>query len=488
MLISFKTKTINWEDFLALFFCIIVYLFSMYTGKLSPDSANYLIMATPSVDGYLCQYNGELWGVYACGYSVLIYALDLLSGLGSYESSKLLNVLVLFFLYLVFSHIFESKKLSLLLTFTPFNILIAFFTWSENVVILSFAIYILVLMRAKSKEKLDLVTYVGVFVAIIIGCFSRFAFAPFSVVLFLAGFTLLGKKNLRIFPVFLVCALLFVVYKYFASFNDMERLIAPESFDWLLYSFFTFVSVYTFKHITLLIPLLFTRKTRSFKTNIQTKNRNWFLFFAVCGLGYLMISLTMRAIVHYDFYNVRTVGFGVSLLYSSSLIYLYDRLGVWSKKHLLVYFLLMQLVFTIFNPHAVKNIFEGKYKELEYINNLIEKQQHTRDSISITFGRFDDSRVPGTSIKRFNLENPNTFIRGIPGAPYARKLDIDEFRELLDGSSCQLYFPPDYTLAQLEQRLYQKYKVGFDEYILKYDEELIEFFIQKFITGDNSCY
>lgn len=484
-----KLLSFDKEDWFVLFALCLVFLYSVLTGRLSADSINYLIMATPSDKDQLCIKNGEFYGVYACGYPLLIALMSKLSSLDSFTVSKLLNTLILLIHYVIWSYIFNSKRLALILTLLPFNVYISTFTWSENATLLAFSLYCLALLKIEKKQAVGVNDIAIAFVAILIGCVSRYAFAPFCLLLFLASFIVIKRKALLLLPGFIVNAIIFIIYKDIASVTDKERFQAPEQFSWLLLAFGYVVLLYLVKHIIACSPfLLYFKSHFSLKQLHKITESKWALFFISLGIGYLCLSFLLRVWVQFDMYDIRTVGFGVSLCISAIVIAYNQRIRKVNLSIIAFVLLGSQFISGSILINELQEIYNGNFFARNTVNDFVIAQQKARNNIVIPVINDWHEQVKGTSIKAENLKYPETFFWRVPGMPHYRQLDVTEFHAALKGARCQFIFSDNLTEEQLEKALSRTYRIGLFSEQKRYSAELKSFVMAKFRKRDTSCY
>jgi predicted transcriptional regulator with HTH domain len=478
------------EDYLFILFLFIIFSFSSLIGRLSPDSIDYLIMANIGDAGYLCSKNGAFYGVFPCGYPILIKTIALFINDNLFLASKTLNILILSVYYIVLCHVFKSKKLAILLTLMPFHVFISTYTWSENAILLSFGLYILALHRINKTDGVDIQSFLVVFFAILIGCLSRYAFAPFSALLFLSSFFVIGKHCMKILPVFVLNALIFLIYKYFAYGTDMERISAPEDVAWLFLVFGYVGAKLLLSYLVVYSPLIFLyRKSFTISRVFSIKNSNWSMFFIMAGIGYLTLSFVLRTLVQYDMYDERTIGFGLTLVFSGLFVAFKEELSKVSFLIIVVILFLSQITprHVYFSELALA-VKEGPLN-ISDVNKFIDQQQNVIDDIVITFGEnLTDNVKPLVSITEYNLREGGSRVGSIPSVPYYRKMDEKDFLESLSGAKCQFVFPENLSKKELQDSLSLEYKVGIGRMTQAISPELQLYVMNKFINKDSNCY
>ncbi len=138
--------------------------------------------------GHPDQYEKHFFAVWPLGYPISIVAVSALTSLEPLWASKLLNILLLaadfYLLYLIFA----GSSYFPLYYFGSFTMLeICSYTWSENLFLPFFFLFILTIKRIHQSEKL-VWKYILLFALSLIGmCLARYA----SVIFFFAGLTLM---------------------------------------------------------------------------------------------------------------------------------------------------------------------------------------------------------------------------------------------------------------------------------------------------------
>ncbi len=468
-----------------------IVIYALAIGFLSPDSVNYLIMADIGNAGALCSKNGEFYGVFACGYPAFIKLFSYITNDNLFLASKLFNAFALLCFYFIFVKIFASRKLALLAVFVPFNLYVATYTWSENAVLLSLSLYLCALHRIKSTQKTTITTLLIVFISIIIGCFSRFSFAPFSVVIFICSYFVVGRHTLKLLIPFALCGFIFVAYKVFAASYDMERIAAPESFTVLVSAFALGLTKMLIAFGLFLLPLLIVKyKKIEIVSIFKFTKPSWALFFVSMGIGYLIICFLMRSLIQYDLFSIRLVGFGLSLICIGFLIFWkneIDRLNaVWVVSMIAISFVASSVVV----PNKLKQIAVLGMVDQGAVNSYIHFQQNARGKIVIPIGQEHKTFPfgPYVAISEFNSNYPSARFQRIPMMPYAKKKNVAEFIASLDGQDCEFWFSPSLTQEQLINYLAKEYKVAHNKYVNAVSDELREYVLDKYRTKNYNCY
>jgi len=474
------------EDTLAIVLIAFLFVFSISVGFLSPDSMNYLYMADTAGGAFLCSTNGSFNGIYACGYPLLIKIISFLTMGDLFIASKLLNVAILGCSYYIFSKVFSSSKLALLLAFTSFNVFISLYTWSENVILLSFSLYTYALFLCKTNDAVNLKVGVLVLIAILVGCISRYAFAPFSVFMFLSSYLVIGKKAHRLLPYFIIPGLLFILYKLSISQYDMERISAPESMALIVSVFIMACLKSALKTLVALSPFFIAKYKKLSLKGFKDSAPPFSWFFITTGVGYLLVCFTLRSLVQYDFFVNRMVGFGTFLIISGMLIYFQDFVDK-TKLRVIVGVLVLTILVGVGTRAKISNVISNDALfTTDIISKAIEgKRQFTEVIVPIGYPK--NRPYKSVVLSKLEYDNPAMTLKYLPHMPYYRPMDDKEFSALYEGMPCKLSFAPSLTIEHLEAILSDTYKVSLMDSVPTYHPKLKAYIINKFNSGDTSC-
>lgn len=323
-----------------------VMLLSIRTGFISPDSWNYLRLASFYNEEKLCTINGSYFAVFPCGYPIMIAGISWISSLDLFTSSKVLNLIALslsgVFLYLATRNII----LGFLFVINPVALGIAHYTWSENTFLLAFSMVFYSLTKiykAESNAKVILILVLGLFV----GVSSRYFFAPYAFVIFISTLLIYGvvpaRKSLLYFC---IAGVAFITYYLFNKEitgygTGMPRIPAPESELLLLLSFSKYIIIDSIKYILALAPivslLVWGELTKQIRDEIKTNELKPYYLLAALGFSYLTLALLMRMSSQYDLYGYRTVGYGLVFIFTALISCFFQNIKL-TKKHLLMLF------------------------------------------------------------------------------------------------------------------------------------------------------
>ncbi len=305
---------------------LVVSCLAIPFGFVSEDSWNYLYLARSIRTGQGCAIDGQYFAVFPCGYPLLLAltapSADMVNLL---ISSKFTNLLLLTAsLWLVAKEIRNAVFLTALFV-NPVTLHIFEWTWSENLFLFSCCATFFCISRLARGEHPSR-HLMGLGLALLLGCSSRYFFAPYCVVIFLATYLAYGRHvALKALPAFMLAGVFFLGYQYFNQrmtgfATGMVRTPAPETWAYLTSNF-----VWAFAKLTLLVlmaMLVFygmARKHIERPTHavISTDAKRAYIFWGLLGLGYLLLAYVLRLRTFFDLFGPRTLGYGVVFLWAA---------------------------------------------------------------------------------------------------------------------------------------------------------------------------
>lgn len=171
--------------FLLLFFlcsaAIMIFYRSYYFGcHISPDSSNYLLAAETILDGNGFWYQkhaglNSYFDMFPMGYPLAIAWIAKITGTEIYLASKILSVVILFFILLFLLYFFGRKAsvCSLFIFNVGFNI-IFFYTWSEQLYLLGEICFTGILSKIWMEQPSKWKEYILLFLSSCMMFFSRY--------------------------------------------------------------------------------------------------------------------------------------------------------------------------------------------------------------------------------------------------------------------------------------------------------------------------
>jgi len=297
---------------------VLTFINSVYMGYLSPDSSIYIELAhsVSSLDG--CVVQGNYYPVFPCGYPIGIALLKAVLRVDSiFITSKLLNSLLLIASYVLLVKTTKSPLVSLATVLNPISLNMASYTLSESLFNFAFflsyfCIHSIHSAPGKYKAFIALLS-----VAFVIGCTSRYVFSPYLVIVFVAaGFSYGYRFAARVLPAFIVAAIftlscLLLNLHNTGFITGTERIGAPESMPLIIAAF----AKYSLQAAVICLPgfllaaLPAVTQFRGIDEDIVEPVSIRFLLY--CGIGYLALSFVTRSLAQFDFFDVRTIGFGI---------------------------------------------------------------------------------------------------------------------------------------------------------------------------------
>lgn len=313
-----RTRT---NYYLSVFFTLLaVGALSVVFGFVSPDSWSYLHLAQSLRNGQGCMIDGNYFAIFPCGYPMAIALLapsaeiyDLL------VSSKIANLLLLAGAFFLLATELQNIFVAFIIIINPITLLIYQFTWSENLFLFACCGTFFSISRlAHGKNSYGCVALIAIF--LFLGCASRYFFAPFSVVIFVASWLAYGRKvALKSMPAFILIAVIFIVYQKFNQVatgyaTGMDRIAAPESLLFLTVSFMgALLKLALAVGVALIVSFWFLFRCTSLRgENEKFKHdKSAYFYFFLTGAGYLLLSYILRIKTQYDLYDSRTIGYGI---------------------------------------------------------------------------------------------------------------------------------------------------------------------------------
>ncbi len=292
---------------------------SVLFGYLSPDSWFYILIAQGLRQGHGCALHGAYLGVYPCGYPLALALTAPAADTATLMiSSKITNLILLgadfWFIWKASRNILVATVVAL----NPVTLLIALYTWSENLELFCMcgAIYALTRIGAGDRLWRDRALLALV---LTIGCFTRYFFGPFAFLLFIATWLSHGRRTaLRALPAFVVAACFYAGYQGFnlamsGYTTGMPRVPAPETPYYLVT---TFIAAFWHDAWNMLValglllglgwPLIGLRRGKT-----EPERHAAAMLIGLAGLAFLGLAFILRARTLFDPYDTRTTGFGI---------------------------------------------------------------------------------------------------------------------------------------------------------------------------------
>ncbi len=315
-------------------------IFAIVFGYLSPDSWFYMLIAEGLRHGKGCAMHGDYLGVYPCGYPL---ALALTAPAADHAtlmvSSKITNLLLLFGSFWFTWKASRNILVAVTVALNPITLLIALYTWSENLELFCTCGVFYALARVNDAEAArpkivgpfdwrrdtlpfvrhdwkSLVLLSGV---LTLGCFTRYFFGPFAFLLFVAAGLSYGRiLALRALPAFAVAAIAYAGYQGFNLLmtgytTGMPRVPAPES-AYLLIKTFSDAVRHDGWHVlkAAAILLVLSLPLISFSRAKAAPDRQaGALMILYAGIAFIGLAFVLRVRTLFDPFDTRTIGFGI---------------------------------------------------------------------------------------------------------------------------------------------------------------------------------
>jgi len=306
-------------------------------GFLTVDSWNYLHLAQALRNGQGCSVDGAYFAIFPCGYPLAIALTAPSHDIASLiVSSKATNLVLAFGGFWLLAKTFRHPLVPVLVMLNPLTLALYQYTWSENLSLFAFCGAMYAMSRIHcSATRYRHVALLAVF--LIVGCSSRYFFAPFAAAMFASAAFAYGKRSaMTALPAFVAAALFFVGYQKFnvdlTGFGTgIPRIPAPETFGFLLLKFVLQLAKESAWFVLAAALLLWlARKHWTPVDSMRGMLRNSGLtaptaevraarFLLYCGVGFLLLTFYLRTKTQYDLYSPRTVSYGLIFVAAASI-------------------------------------------------------------------------------------------------------------------------------------------------------------------------
>jgi hypothetical protein len=374
--------------FLIFLIFLLIAIFANYVGFLSPDSRAYIDIAKSISNKFEITLNGKYHAVWPFGYPFLIAIFYKITNLTSYIlASKIVNFFCLSLSFIFLIKIFKNKSIAILFIINPVVLKLYQYTWSENLFLLA-VIGLILQLKLSYEKKLTFKRFFWLTFFIILGCSSRYIFAPFTFLIWICFYFCYDKKtSLKILPSFVIGGIFFIFYLFFniskTTFaTGMERIPAPESFFYLLVYFLRPIIEISFIiiiNILIFYTLLNYKKNYHFLKknfngyfeNITLSKKKLTLFLILIGLNYLFLSFILRLSSWFDKFDTRTLGYGLIFLFSGICVLIFKNK---EKNNKIIYALIFSSIFSFLSSNNIFVIWKS-LQSRSFINaeNIISK-------------------------------------------------------------------------------------------------------------------
>ena len=303
----------------AAFVAILSTIFAILFGYLSPDSWFYILIAENLRQGHGCGLHGAYLGVYPCGYPAVLALTAPAAGHAAFMvSSKITNLLLLTGSFVFIWKASRNILVPTALVFNPITLLIAMYTWSENLELFCICgtIYALSRLNEEGYGRRDQVLLAGI---LILGCLTRYFFGPFAFLLFVATWATHGRAVAwRALPAFAAAAVAYLAYQgvnltMTGYPTGMPRAAAPEAPWYLVRIFFETVRDNGWNvlvPLALLLGLAWPLTSWSRARPAPGRHAAAMLIL-YAGLAFAGLAFVLRLHNLFDPFDVRTIGFGI---------------------------------------------------------------------------------------------------------------------------------------------------------------------------------
>ncbi|SIT41228.1 conserved membrane hypothetical protein [Paraburkholderia piptadeniae] len=464
----------KWAYFAAIFVVLgISAVWASSFGYLTVDSWNYLHLALSIRSGQGCSVGGAYFATFPCGYPMAIALTAPSVDLGALIiSSKVTNFILLFIGFFFLMKTFRNVLVPALIIISPLTIGLYLYTWSENLFLLAFCLSLFAISRIAYNVSSRWYS-VLLACALIVGCSSRYVFAPFSVVIFIATWIAYGRRTvIRASHAFVAAAIFFVGYEKFNALvtgfpTGMVRIAAPETFVYLMFRFVRQIGKeFILAGVLLLLLLWGLSRPRGWATALRREphfDTQACRLLALCGAGYLFLAFFLRTVTQYDIYSPRTVSYGLVFVMAA-------LVGMLTRVRRNFYPALPVLAFGVLSLLASQaemlTRLAGSITNHRYVSS-VDALEHYRNSgtdadVIVTLRPPDVAFTMDGYAKLYYPER--AVILNIESAPYSIPDTVADMRKKIEKTkarSCVIDFTPFKNRQEFERFVDETFPVGF---------------------------
>ncbi|MCX8093339.1 MAG: hypothetical protein N3E50_04150 [Candidatus Goldbacteria bacterium] len=404
-------------DFNSIFIWLIFIIISIYIllksyfwgYYISHDSSYYLRAAKSILYGnwfYIDKLAGDdkTWfGVWPIGYPFFIALVSyLLGNIDIYLASKILSIIIIFFIILIFKIKFKHYAWLFTICLVNSHFLNIFsFTWSEHLFILGLLCFVLNIFDIISEKKTNRLNYLFLFLSCLILFFSRYiGLFSLIVILFFILIIFLEQKNLKIKDkdeinkikylsfVILLIFIFIILYLFMNKINSgyitgEPRVKPKETFLELLNQLWIAQKkefnkvIFSFGGILIIFLLFDFILNNNIKNLVNNYIKNYkeklSLYFIFIGFMYWLSIVYLRFVSYFDPFNYR-------LLYPATFLMVIGIILFFIENNLRFLKLLNYnkigfiILFIIISLSLCKSILKQKTNGYLYIKNMTEKK------------------------------------------------------------------------------------------------------------------
>lgn len=446
--------------FLIISLAIILKSYFNFNGYISPDSGYYLALAKHLLNGEgfvisAYEYGGTknaFFATWPVGYPVLIMLVSKFTGLSIFWSSKVLNIVLLGFLFLFLKLLFKKKAYiySFVFLFSSYLEILSF-TWSENLFLLSMICFSYFLNNVIFLKKNLYIQSTFLLLSTLLLFLSRYigAFSICVLILVLIYLIFFKKEPRKIYAISFTCFfnLIFVIgYLYNnllqTGFIQGSKYNAPNPNE-LHFDFFIslikaltaefLIPVHTIhslesKYLSIIFLLLqffaifyiyFNHKDKIKKFIKKKKIPSIGLIFMSVGLFYICILIFLKFVLqNIDSFGYRLLAPGTLLIIFAVISYILQSNSPSIKKKFLICFLPFIFISLLLN-FPVKIFFHNLKNPLtyqNYQNNILYEYINAEKDSIVIFSERRHIRYLRNDLERLNPnknENWENFINRI---------------------------------------------------------------------------
>ena len=481
--------------------------YAILFGFINTDSWYYVQLARSLRVGEGCSLGGHYFAVFPCGYPAMLALVAPSADFSAIMmASKLVNFCLLLASFACLRAFVGVSWVAGFIAIAPATLLIATYTWSENLFLLSTSLVLLLLKRLDRSAGVGGVVLLAI--ALLIGVSARYFFAPYAFALWLGTLVLYGRRTaLRSLPAFFVVALGYVAYSLLNQHltgyaTGIERRPSTETLTFLVSHFLWKVGTLDLAWTLAVLATLLALAGRSLRWQspreaLRGASREM-LFIVWAGGAFLLLALMLRIRAQYDLFSTRTIGPGlVFLLAGLAGLLMRPVPGKKIPAFATVVAGLLSLVIVQWPtiPEALRTVTQGHYRSVswlldDYAGRFKDKHYDAILAFSIPgpspFIMFNADLYYGT---RARIIAPDTNPESTPDTVDTLAAKVAKYAE----GQCAVDFTPYATRAQLEYHLDAMYDVDYTVSLEKwkpvrkklrvYDPGLAQYVLDRFVPG-----
>ena len=481
--------------------------YAILFGFINTDSWVYVQLARSLQLGEGCSVGGDYFAVFPCGYPAVLALASPATGFAAIMiASKLVNFCLLLVSFACLRAFIGVNWVAGFIVIAPATLLIATYTWSENLFLVSTSLVLLLIKRLDRSAGVGGVVLLAL--GLLIGVSSRYFFAPYAFTLWIGALVLYGRRTaLRSLPAFFVSGLGYVAYsllnRHLTGYaTGIERHPPSETLTFLISHFLWKVGTLDLIWTLAVLATLLALAGRSLRWQPPREALRGaspeMLFIVWAGGAFLMLALILRIQAQFDLFSTRTIGPGLVFVVAG-LAGMLMR-SVPGRKVPAIATLgagLLSLLIAQWQtlPEAIRTVRQGNYHGVpwllqDYARHFKGKQYDAILTFSIPgpspFIMFNADLYYGT---RARIITPSTNPASTPDTVDTLAEKLAQYAE----GQCVVDFTPYATRPQLEYQLDATYDLDYTisletgkpvrKKMRVYDPGLARYVLDRFVPG-----